>query len=123
MKAKVKILLLEDEEALGKIYKLRLEMAGYETIWVKTPEEAEEETKNLIPDVVLIDYGIKGSERTGADAIPSIKKSAPEAKIILLTNYNQEHLSLNKENIKIDDFLLKIDTTPSTLIKYLKDPK
>ena len=114
-----KILLLEDEEALGKIYKKRLEMSGYETIWTKTAEETEEVAKNFAADIVLIDHAIKGREKSGLDIAPKLRQILPKSKLIVLSNYDQFQLEDEAKNVKIDKYLLKIETPPSVLIKYL----
>ena len=56
------IILLEDEEVLGKIYKKNLEAAGHEVIWVKTTEGVE----GVVGDCITIGGIVK------SDAIVSV---------------------------------------------------
>ncbi|KKP39469.1 MAG: hypothetical protein UR28_C0007G0035 [Candidatus Peregrinibacteria bacterium GW2011_GWF2_33_10] len=114
-----KILLLEDEEALGRIYKKRLDMAGYETLWTRTAEETEKVIPNFPADVILIDHAIKGHEKSGLDIVPNLRKHIPNAKLIVLSNYDKSNLQEEIKGLNIDDFLLKIETPPSQLVKYL----
>ncbi|OGJ52227.1 hypothetical protein A2335_00715 [Candidatus Peregrinibacteria bacterium RIFOXYB2_FULL_32_7] len=116
-----KILLLEDEEALGRLYKKRLDLAGYETIWTKTAEETEEIAKKFNADAVLIDHAIKGHEKSGLDITPKIKKLLPKSKLIVLSNYDQFHLEEEAKNFNVDKYLLKIETPPTELVKFLDE--
>ncbi len=115
-----KILLLEDEEALGKIYKKRLEMSGYETVWTKTAEETEEVAKNFAADIILIDQAIKGREKSGLDIAPKLRQILPKSKLIVLSNYDQFQLEQEGTNEQIDKYLLKIDYPPSKLVAFLE---
>ncbi len=48
--------------------------------------EAVAEAERLQPDVILLDLSMP--RRTGLDALPDIKKVAPEAKIIVLSGFD-----------------------------------
>lgn len=115
-----KILILEDEEVLGRIYKKKLEASGYEVLWCKTAEEAEDAACVYEADVVLLDHGIKGMEKSGIELIPHIKKMRPEARVIMLSNYSAHELQNDALYRGADAYLIKINTPPAVLIDYLK---
>ncbi|MBN1258904.1 response regulator [Candidatus Peregrinibacteria bacterium] len=115
-----KIILLEDEKALGQIYQKKLEAAGHKVYFITTPEEAQETAKKVKADVVILDNGIKGRNETGIDIAPSIRKTLPKSKIIILSNYNQCQFEEQALKAGVDAYLVKIDTPPPVLIAYLK---
>jgi len=110
---------MEDETVLGEIYKKALEEAGFEVKWEKTTKETEETAKEFKPEVILLDHGIRGEDRSGLDILPGLKKILPDTDIIMLSNYAQEQLE--KATIKAGavGYLIKIDTPPAALVKYV----
>jgi len=115
-----KILLLEDEEVLANIYKKNLEKAGFSVKSTETVKEASEIIKDFKPDLALIDHGIRGQDEAGLDFIPELKKSHPDTKVIMLTNYSHFQIKEEAEKVGIDDFLIKLNTPPATLVERVK---
>jgi len=115
------IILLEDEEILGKIYKKNLEGAGYSVIWLKTTGEVEQVIDTIHADVIILDQGIAGDDRSGLDIVPMVKAVNPKAKIIMLSNYSQFQMRQKAVEAGAMDYLVKIDTTPTKLIEYINN--
>ena len=116
---KKKIIFLEDEEVLGRIYTEHLKAAGFEVKWLKTTKETEEMAKKIKADLVLLDQGIRGENKSGLDIICSLKAALPEAKIVMLSNFS--HFQLEEEALKAGaiGYLVKINTPPNALVKYV----
>lgn len=114
------ILVLEDEEVLGKIYKKKLEQAGYIVVWCRTAEETELKLTHLHADIVLLDHGIKGMEKSGIELIPTVKAALPESYVVMLSNYSAEQLQRNAVYSGADAYLIKINTPPQVLIEFFK---
>jgi len=82
----IKILLAEDEFLIALTLKVQLEAMGYQV--VATPQDgikAVALTKQLRPDVVLMDIGMPGMD--GITATQAIMKEAPTP-VVMLTAYN-----------------------------------
>lgn len=121
-KAKVKnIILLEDEVVLGQIYQKKLEQAGFSVKTVRTLDDFEKALVDFKPDAAFLDYGLGGENQTGLAVIPALKKAAPKAKIVVLSNYSLFHIQKKVMAAGADDCLLKIDTTPAALVAYVKN--
>ena len=116
-----KVIILEDEEILGKIYKKKLEEAGFEVFWKKTIVEIEELITQIKSDIVLIDHGIRGYEKSGIDIIPNVRKNIPNAKIIMLSNYSQQELQKKAIELGASAFLIKLNTPPKVLVNFLQN--
>lgn len=114
-----KILFLEDEEVLGRIYRKRLERAGYEVRWTKSVKETEEALEDFAPDAVILDHGIHDEERGGVELLPTLKKMAPHSRLIMLSNYSLYDLQEEALKMGADDYLVKINTPPEVLIAFL----
>lgn len=90
MKARKKILIVDDEENIGKIIKLHLEDTDeYEGLVATRGEQAIEIVKTDQPDLVLLDYMMPGM--TGLEVLRRIKAVAPNTPVAMVTAvWNQE---------------------------------
>lgn len=118
---KKKVLLLEDEEVLGKLYVKEMKEAGYETLWLQSTENVVQEAARFSPDLMLLDNTIRGEDISGVDLIPALKEVLPKVPIIILSNYDHFQLEQEGEARKSVSHLLKIDTPPTILVKQMKD--
>jgi len=115
-----KILILEDEDVLGKVYKKKLKAAGFDVQWVKTVEETEQLVRHFPADILLLDHGIRGHEKAGVDLIPMLRKVLPDSKILMLSNYSDFQLQSAAVNEGADAYLVKINTPPKVLVQYIE---
>ncbi|MFA5318470.1 MAG: response regulator [Patescibacteria group bacterium] len=120
--ANKKILMVEDEETLREMYKLKFEAAGYNFIGVPTGEEGITLAEKESPDLMLIDLMLKnkidGGNIDGFGVIEELKKD-PKTKNIpmyALTNLNQESDIDQVFKLGADGFFVKSDLTPQELI-------
>lgn len=120
MHAMKKILILEDEDVLGRIYKKKLEAAGFEVYWAKTVEETEDTVQRFPADVLLLDHGIRGHEKAGVELISLLREILPQSKIIMLSNYSEIQLQERAKKEGADAYFVKINTPPPVLIKYIE---
>lgn len=115
-----KILILEDEPVLANIYKKNLEAAGYTVKCAVSVEEASNMLKEYMPDLALLDHGIRGQEKAGLDFVPELKSLYPEVKIVMLSNYNHHQIQEEAEDAGVDDYLVKLNTSPKDLVNYVE---
>lgn len=118
---KKNILILEDEQVLANIYKKNLEEAGFNVKCAVSVEEASKILDGYNPDLALLDHGIRGEDEAGLDFIPKIKKIFPEAQIIMLSNYSNPEIQEEAKQAGVDDYLIKLNTPPKTLVDYVKE--
>ena len=83
----MKILIVEDNEENLKLFKLIVESGGHATILARDGEEAVENAKREIPDLILMD--IQMPKMNGVEAAKILKSHQSTAKIpiIALTAY------------------------------------
>lgn len=115
-----KIFLLEDEKDLGRLYKKKLEKEGFEVRWAESFSKAEVILSSFIPDVALLDHGLRGDSKTGLDLLPIIRQKIPKALVFLLSNYDQPELRHAAEVGGVTDFLVKIETSPRKIISLIQ---
>jgi len=116
-----KILLLEDEKILAEFYKKHLEAKNHKVVLVHTIEDAISTINSFIPDIAIIDHGIDGEEKNGLDFIPTLKNKYPNVIVIMLSNYSHRELREEAASIGVDDFLVKLNTSPKVLAQYIEN--
>lgn len=78
-----RVLIIEDEVDQAELYRMALEGAGHEVVGLVSTFEAPSLRKAKAPDLVILDERLGG--RSGSALIPEIRKSFPEARILILT--------------------------------------
>ena len=90
-----KILIVDDDPTLRKLFGSILQNAGFEAIYASDAGEGKISAEQFRPDLILMDKNLPGID--GIEAAARLKKEVATAKIpvILLTN---EDLSIETEN-------------------------
>lgn len=81
-------------------------------------EQAITEAARLQPDVVLLDLSMP--RRTGLDALPEIKRVAPEAKVIVLSGFAARMLAPDVLALGADRYLEK-GVDPDTITALIEE--
>jgi DNA-binding NtrC family response regulator len=104
-----KILIVDDEVNVRKLYSEELRSEGYETISASTVKEALETVEREDPDLVILD--IKLGEESGIDALMKIAKQRKRLPVILNSAY-----SIYRDNFQTwaaDAYIVKsVDLAP-----------
>ena len=116
MRAKPLILIVDDEENFREIFSAKLSAAGFETVTAKNEDEAIAKSKELMPDLILMDIFMPPGP-TGTDIALNIKQTpeTKDLKIAFLTNLKDpwpaltgDHKNISKE-LGMEDFIEKTD--------------
>jgi len=98
-KMPVRVLLADDHPIVMTGFNMTLASHGIKVIGeAKTPDEAVKMYSDLLPDVLVLDLRF-GEKLTGFDAAKEILKKHPNARIVFLSQFNQDNLI--KETYKI----------------------
>ena len=119
-KTKAKIIFLEDEKTLARLYTDKLEQAGFEVISYTDINTLIKDLDTLEADIAFLDYSLHGETMSGADIIPLVRESHLEIKIVMLSNYSEFQMEKEAKEAGADDYLLKINTPPAALVAYAK---
>jgi DNA-binding response OmpR family regulator len=97
-----------------------LEKEQFEVFWFKTVEEIENFSSVSCVDIILLDHGIRGYEKSGIDIIQNLRHKFHKSKIIMLSNYSQRDLQEKAFSLGADEYLIKMNTPPKVLLEILK---
>lgn len=117
----MKILLIDDDQALTAIFQTALQKAGFEVITANEGKKGIEEVQNQKPDFVLLDQVLP--DMPGNDILKAIKaddamKNTPVA---MLSNFGQNELVQDAINHGALDYILKYQVEPQDLVNKVNE--
>ncbi len=103
----IKVLVVEDEEAIREMLELALQQNGFAVESAGDVKEAEALLDNIAPDIILLDWMLPGV--SGVDWARRLKKEAlhSEIPIILLTARGAEEDKVKGLDSGADDYVTK----------------
>lgn len=109
MKAKARILIVDDDRAVCGSLKLLLNRRGYDTHCVHHRSEIDAAIVEFSPHLVLLDmnYTIDTSGVQGLQALKTILSIDPKLKVILMTGWATVQLAVEGMKLGASDFLAK----------------
>ena len=110
------VLVVDDEADLLEIVRDRLESAGYRVLTARDGLEALAFLAAVRPDSIILD--LKMPRLGGLDALPEIRRAAPDAHVVVLTGSPNRPLAEECRARGADDFLLK-PFNPGELLRLL----
>lgn len=121
MNDKLKVLVVEDDEMIVEMYKLRLEEEGYEVLTTDRGSEALDLVKKEKPDIILLDVILP--EVDGFTILQGLKGEigTKEIPVLLLTNLGQESDREKGVGMGAADYFVKAQHTPVEVIQKIKE--
>jgi CheY-like chemotaxis protein len=124
---KKKIWLIEDEEMLIEMYTDVFKLAKLEIETTRTGYESLEKLKRIRegkerkPDLILLDLLLP--DINGIQILEEIRKyeETRNLPVFILSNYAAPEMKEMGIELKAEKFLLRIDYTPSQLVKIIKE--
>jgi len=121
VKKKEKILIVEEDRFLRKIYKNKLTSAGFEFIEATNGEEGLNKIIFEKPDLVLLDLILP--RKNGFDVLIGMKRNneTKDIPVIILSNLSQESDVRRGLSLGAQDYLVKPETTLSEVVDKVKE--
>ena len=82
-----RILIIDDEEAMGRILTRSLELDDFEAVSYTNPIEALDAVQDYQPDVILTDFRMP--EMNGREVLVQIKKTRPDIPVLIMTAHGK----------------------------------
>lgn len=124
-----KLLIVEDEPLLMKMYRERLEKLDIQIILAENSREGFVIAKKEKPDLILLDILLR--EGDGIEMMQKIREDEEikNTKILAFSNFNEPTMKEKATTLGAIDYLLKTDYTPNqistiiqNILKYEKNP-
>ena len=113
-------LIVEDDRFIGEMYVRSLQKAGYSVDWVIDGNDALATIKGKPYEIILLDImlpGVRGTEII--NVLRSEESANPNAKVIVLTNFDQDEASRESIEDKVEEYLIKANITPRKLVEVI----
>lgn len=114
---KVKILVIEDDEFINRMYVTKIEHEGFEALSAADGEAGLQMVINNLPNLILLDLLLP--KRDGLSVLAEVKRR-PETKkipVIVLTNLNQQEHVEKCFSLGAAECLIKAHFTPSEVMQ------
>lgn len=104
MKIKDKVLIVEDEQSISNFISMILQASGFDTIVVRTGEEALTMVSSHCPDLIILDLGLPDMD--GMEVLKSVRKWS-NLPVVVVSARNHEHDKVEALDYGADDYLVK----------------
>jgi len=115
-----RILIVEDDFQISKVYQIQLEKEGIFTMIARNGEEAVELLDEARPDLVILDLMIP--KKDGFWVLEEIRKNPKYSSIpiIIISNLGQKDDKTRALGLGATEYLVKVDQSIQEIIKKIK---
>ncbi len=121
MNHKTKIAIIEDDIPICNMYKMKLELEGYEVSVAHNGVEGSELIEQFCPQLILLD--LKMPEMSGDKMLEQIRSTewGSLPRVIVLTNISKDEAPHNLRFLNVDRYIVKAHHTPSQVVSIVKE--
>lgn len=101
----MRVLVVEDDRALGMFLQKGLSFEGHEVEWVGDGDAAVERARGWAPDLVVLDLGLP--QRDGREVLEFLSNESAHSSVLVLTGRGEIEERVRCLNLGADDFLPK----------------
>lgn len=118
---KKKVLLIEDDQQISKVYEIQLKREGFHTVISRDGDEAVEIFSKEKPDLVVLDLMLP--KRDGFGVLEYIRKIAKdkETPILVISNLGQKGDRLRAMELGATSYMIKVDHPIKDIISTIKE--
>ncbi|MEF2547504.1 phosphate regulon transcriptional regulator PhoB [Aurantimonas sp. E1-2-R+4] len=112
-----RIVVVEDEDALGVLLRYNLEAEGYQVDVITRGDEADLRLKEELPDLLILDWMLPGL--SGVELCRRLRQRGESEKlpIIMLTARGEESERVRGLSVGADDYVVKPFSTPELIAR------
>ncbi len=120
MNKKYKVLVVEDDDLISSMYKIKFENEGFEVTVAGNGAEGLDNAKKGDFDLILLDVILP--QLDGFSILSEIKKDkkAKDIPVIMLTNLGTDEDIQKGKNLGAIDYIIKSSFTPSQVSEKIK---
>lgn len=120
---KHKIALIEDDANIRKMYRIKLELSGYNVLTAEDGKEAVELIKKANPDLVLLDILLP--KKDGFEVLKEIKDSTDKKiksiPVIMLSNLSSKEDISEAKQLGASDYFVKAKINPKEVAEKVNE--
>jgi two-component system, OmpR family, response regulator ResD len=116
-----KIAIIEDDQAISQMYRIKFEAEGYTVETADNGELGLELVENMRPNIVLLDLMMP--VMTGEEMLGKLRATdwGKDIKVIILTNRGEQEIPPEVKKLGVTAIILKADMTPRQVAELVKN--
>ena len=117
---KKKILIIEDDEHISRVYEMRFLKDGYNTVLVANGEQAVEKVTSEKPNLIILDLMVP--RKDGFAILEEIKKnpSTVSIPVLVLSNLGGKDDQKRALGLGANDYMVKVENSMQEVIERAK---
>jgi DNA-binding response OmpR family regulator len=117
----IRVLFVEDDPTVAQMYRLKLELDGYQVIMAKDGEEGLRLAREVDPDIVFLD--IRLPKIDGFSVLQGLRAAdrTRNVPVVILSNYGEQDLVERGLKLGALEYLIKSQTTPANLSRGVEN--
>lgn len=116
----IKIAIIEDDQAISQMYRLKFDAEGYEVETASNGKLGLELAEKMRPDMILLDLMMP--EMNGDTMLAKLRATdwGKDIKVIILTNMGEEEAPESIKKLGVRKFIVKAEMTPRQVAELVK---
>lgn len=116
----VKIAIIEDDQAISQMYRIKFEAEGYTVETAENGKLGLELSEKMRPDIILLDLMMP--EMTGDQMLAKLRKTTwgKNIKVVILTNMGEQEIPQEVKDLGVAAVILKADMTPRQVAELVQ---
>ena len=115
------VLIIEDDRFIGEMYVRSMQKAGYSVDWMVDGHDGMVAARNKPYDLIILDIMLP--EMRGSEILAALRNDKenliPNAKVIVLTNFDLDDEARTQMESISDAYLIKAEITPRKLLETI----
>ena len=119
--ASQRILIVEDEPAIARMYQYKLEQEGYVIALANNGREGLEAITEFKPDLILLD--LRMPVMSGDEMLEELRsrQDGYAIKVIILTNISKDEAPQRLRFLDVNRYIVKAHHTPKQVVEVIRD--
>lgn len=115
-----KIAIIEDDQAISQMYRIKFEAEGYEIETAENGKLGLELCESMRPEIILLDLMMP--EMTGDQMLAKLRELpwGKKIKVVILTNMGEQEIPESVKALDVSAVILKADMTPRQVAELVK---
>lgn len=115
-----KIAIIEDDQAISQMYRIKFEAEGYQVETAENGKLGLKLAESMKPDIILLDLMMP--EMNGDEMLTKLRATSwgKHTKVIILTNMGEQEAPESLKTMEVRRFIVKAEMTPRQVAEMVK---
>ena len=117
----IRVLFVQDDPAVAEMYKLKLELDGYQVTIVSGREQLIDASASVRPDLVYLD--IRRREKDGIEMLRALRSNGPtkDVPVIILSDHRPEEMTGRGFTSNVMNYVVRANVALTSLTENVED--